>query len=104
MIYTEKLSETQSDNLDVRISEIASKFGTRNLETMQWTFENHNIFRMIRTLINSEERRILRANFVADGCKGCYAFDIGMSSVEFQTGCSGCTARMKEINGNTTNG
>ncbi len=60
MSYIEKLTETQRENLDVRAFELMSKFGTRNLETMQWTFENHQIFNMIQALLNSEEEQIVR--------------------------------------------
>lgn len=66
MSYTKSLNETQSENLDVRILEIVSNFGGRNIDTMQWTFDNHNIFRMARALLDSEEARILAAAPRAD--------------------------------------
>lgn len=62
MSYTEKLTNRQQENLDVRIFSIASKFGTRNLETMQWTFDNHQLFMMASALLDSEEKRIVQAN------------------------------------------
>jgi hypothetical protein len=59
MRYTEKLTKTEGENLDVRVIEILSKFGERNSETMQWTFDNHKVFALARALLDSEASRIL---------------------------------------------
>lgn len=58
MSYTKKLTETDGENLDVRIFEILFKFGERNSETRQWTFDNHKVFALARALIDSEASRI----------------------------------------------
>lgn len=60
MSYTQKLSETQRENLDVRVFELMSKFGTRNPETMQWTFDNHQVFNAVHALLDSEEEQVVR--------------------------------------------
>jgi hypothetical protein len=61
--YTEKLTTTQSENLDVRILEIFSRFGIRSKTgSYEWTFDNHQIFKMARALLDSEEARIVKAN------------------------------------------
>ncbi len=62
MSYTSSLTERQNENLDVRIFDIASKFGARNIDTMQWTFDNHQIFLMARSLLDSEEKRMIGGN------------------------------------------
>jgi hypothetical protein len=59
MSYTEKLTETDGENLDVRVIEILSKFGARNSETMQWTFDNQKVFALARALIDSEASHIM---------------------------------------------
>jgi hypothetical protein len=62
MKYTNSLNETQSDNLDVRIYDIASRFGKRDPDTFVWTIDNHQIYTMARALIDSEEDRIVKYN------------------------------------------
>jgi hypothetical protein len=45
MSYTAKLTETQQDNLDVRIVDIAKKHGKRTMTDATWTFANHETYR-----------------------------------------------------------
>jgi hypothetical protein len=62
MNYTDRLTETQQDNLDGRIFETAQKHGKRSLADYTWKFDNDQFFLMARELLNSEAERIVKVN------------------------------------------
>lgn len=66
MSYTEKLTDIQQNHLDVRILQIAQKYGTRILPDYSWIFENHQIFKMAWELINKEADKFIAEVLVSD--------------------------------------
>lgn len=49
-----ELSENELENRDVRIMNIANKYGERDLTTYVMTFQNHNLYKFCYELLDSD--------------------------------------------------